>query len=170
MADRYDQKPTAESIQKEVTHLEGVWGDGLKEMETAASYYYQWYNIWEDWEKANPDRKGKRPQYHDGQAPALIDDAVDAQLAAEPQFSRHNVSDSDDSKKKAERVEKGLGAVFSDAALWNPNFSPKVNGKQLWLYNYTQLYTGLDEEALARPEKKTGESQEDFDKREWVWS
>lgn len=160
------ERPTRESIERHVTHLEGVWRQGHKAMERADSYYFQTNNIWDNLDKA---KQLTRPQFHSGRAVALVDHAVDAYLAFEPRWHRRPAGEGGEHQKAADALEKGLAEVVRDTMSRQPSFGPKVNGKQLARHNYTQLYVGLDTEYLQVPVRKEGEGVEDFDRREWEW-
>ncbi|MCB7128547.1 MAG: hypothetical protein J3T61_03280, partial [Candidatus Brocadiales bacterium] len=168
------ERPDAKSIKTHHAYLEELWSPGITAMKEADLYFTLSDNIWEEWEKENPDDKGIRPNYHDGRASAFIRQAVDAHMALEPQFTRTPVGGSEESKEKADRLEKGLQAVVSDAFTKDMNFPTKVNGIQITLHTYTQAFVGLDEGALNRPgtpsnPRMTGEDNEDFEAREWTW-
>ena len=164
------QKPDEECFDDYVEYMDGVWREALEEMTRLSSFYTQSADIWEDYYRRNPEVPRNRPNYHSGVSVALVDQAVDSHLAFEPRFVRNPVGAGRDSQEKANRIEKGLQAVFADAFTSAPNFSTKENGKQLVLHNYTQLGVLLDHEYLQKPKKKKGEDKEDFEWREWEWT
>jgi len=163
-----NQRVDEDTAQREWDFLQKMWEPALMAMKKADIFYQQQNDIWEEYHKANPAAP-QRPQYHSGRAVALIDHAVDAHLAFHPRFHRHPRTGSTREESRADAVEKGLAGVFQDAFRWQPNIPTKVNGKQLVLHNYTQIYVGLDHEALQRPQQNEGEELEDFQRREWEW-
>ena len=162
-------KPDERIFEEYTEHMHDVWRDALEEMKLLSSHYGHTSDIWEDFYKRNPTVARNRPNYHSGLEVALVDNAVDSHLAFEPRFIRPPVGNSQESRDKANRVEKGLQSVFQDAFINAPNFSTKENGKQLVLHNYTQLGVMLDHASLVKPEQKRGEDKEDFQLREWEW-
>jgi hypothetical protein len=163
------QKPDEQIFNDYSEHMEDVWKEALEDMKVLSSHYTQTANIWADYYARNPDVPRTRPNYHSGIEVALIDQAVDSHLAFEPRFVRNPVGASQQSKDRANRLEKGLNVVFQDAFTAAPNFATKENGKQLVLHNYTQLGVLLDHDALQKPVKKRGEDKEDFEWREWEY-
>lgn len=163
------RRPEVKAIERELEHLERVWQDAHSLMKEADSYYFQTYDLWGDLRKSNPDAAENRPQFHSGMAPAIIDHAVDVHLAFEPTFHRRPLGDGREQAERADRLEEGIQQVFLDALLKQTDFAPKVNGKQFALYNYTQLYVGLDPLALERPTRDDGETMEEFEEREEEW-
>ena len=161
------QKPDEQIFNDYSEHMEDVWKEALADMKVLSSHYTQTANIWADYYSRNPDVPRTRPNYHSGIEVALIDQAVDSHLAFEPRFVRNPVGASQQSKDRANRLEKGLNVVFQDAFTSAPNFATKENGKQLVLHNYTQLGVLLDHDALQKPVRKRGEDKEDFEWREW---
>lgn len=149
--------------------MEKMWRAAHDKMKQADAHYFQLNNIWESWEKAHPEAAGSRPNHHSGAATALIDHAVNASLAFKPVYHREPTGEGEETKAQADRLEKGLASVLSDAFLRVPYLAPKVNAKQLLRWNYTQCFVGYDAEALKRPMQKVGESQEDFEARELSW-
>ena len=162
-------KPDEAVFNDYVEHMDDVWREALEDMAVLSSHYTQTADIWDDYYRRNPDVPRNRPNYHSGLEVALVDNAVDSHLAFEPRFVRLPSGVGQDSKDRANRLEKGLHTVFRDAFTAAPNFSTKENGKQLVLHNYTQLGVLLDHESLAKPVKKRGEDREDFEYREWEW-
>ena len=164
------RKPDSAQIQREVKRLETTWYDAHTEMAKLDEVYFGQNNIWAVWERDHPGGKGKRPNHHSMRGRAIIDHATDALLAIRPTFHREPVGDSKEHHKRADAVENGLRAVIADAFAWSPQVPPKVNGKQLLRHNYTQIHVGMDFESLRRPRRRGGESQENFERREFVWS
>lgn len=158
-----------EDVNQEESELKNTWSEAHAAMKRADDHFFLQNNIWAAWEKNHPGRAGQRPNSHSGRGKALIDHAVAAQLALFPQFIRDPTGKSDINRRRADAVEKGLTAVFEDAFDLNVVIPSKVNGAQLLRHNYTQLWVTLDFESLDRPKQKTGESQEDFEFREWIW-
>ena len=167
------EKPTAETIKRELQHYQEIWGEALDVMKKADSFYWNRHNIWTWFETLGnpiPDAVAKRSQYHSGRAHAIIKHAVDANLAIMPKWHREAGSISQSHKEAADRVEKGLAAAVRDAFLVAFSHPPKVTGKDLLLHNYAVIYVGLDAESLTkRPERKRGENREDFEEREYLW-
>ena len=159
------QKPTETYMKKTEERLQLVWRDAFNSMDKAYQFYLRQYPIWPE-----EPRFAKRPVFRSGRATSIVDHAVDATLAFEPRWRRKPSSETPEALAKASDIENGLSDVFNDAMLQNPYYAPKVNGKQLAITNYTQLFVGLDSDALTRPVKKRGENEEDFDRREWEWS
>lgn len=164
------QKPDLLALQREMEHLQRVWQDAHLLMKEADSYYFQSYDLWGDLRKTEPQAAENRPQFHSGRAPAIVDHAVDVHLAFEPTFHRRPLGAGEEQTARADRLEEGLQQLFRDALLKQTDFAPKVNGKQLALYSYTQLYVGLDDLAMERPTRQDGETQEEFEEREEEWS
>jgi hypothetical protein len=163
-------KPEKEMARKEFEALRGQWEPAVSYINEAYDFYFGDYSIWKKLFGADADAAADRPDYRSGMSTAIIDHFVDAQLAMEPRFKRRPFSDSSDERDRANRIEKGLQAVFHDAILWQPYLATKVNGKQLAICNYTQLGTFLDTTSLSGPPtQKGGERGEDFDRREWEW-
>ena len=163
------QKPDEDIFRDYSDYMDDVWREALEDMKILSSHYTQTADIWDDYYRRNPDVPRNRPNYHSGLEVSLVDNAVDAHLAFEPRFVRPPVRATQESDDRANRLEKGLHTVFQDAFSAAPNFATKENGKQLVLHNYTQLGVLLDHESLHKPEKKRGESNEDFDWREWEY-
>ena len=161
------QKPDEQTFKDYAEHMEDVWREALEDMSTLSAHYTHTADIWDDYYKRNPDVPRTRPNYHSGLEIALVDQAVDSHLAFEPRFVRNPVGASQQSKDRANRLEKGLNTVFQDAFTAAPNFATKENGKQIVLHNYTQLGVLIDHDALQKPVRKRGEDKEDFEWREW---
>lgn len=157
-------RPTQEDIDRELSTLQHVWDGALSAMDTAYNFYTRQYPIWD----SKDPRQVKRPVFRSGKATSLIDHAVDATLSFAPKFHRPEKSEEPEARKAASRLERGIAAIFRDAMLQGDYYPPKVNGKQLAITNYTQLYVGLDENAL-KPTRRRGENRVDFDRREWEW-
>ena len=175
------ERPDQDMIEREDHYLGELWAPGWAECKRAYSYYFRTNDIWAELKKVNPRLAANRPSYHGGRATSLIDHMVASQLAFSPRFTRLPTSDTEEHKDRANRVEKGLAAVYEDAVRQNQYYTTKVNALQLAICNYTQLFTGLSTEDLAlgdldedtgrigRPKQRRGESQDDFEEREWDW-
>ena len=161
-------KPTEEQALAELQRLTEIWEDAIAWKKKAWSFYVQQNRIWHEWEKRNP-RAPERPEYHSGLGVALIDTAVNAQLAYKPIFTRPHLNDDETTHAADDRIELAADSMFTDIFTWNLNIPSKLNGKQLQLYNNTQAWIGLDNEVIQKPVKMTGEEKEDFDRREWDW-
>ena len=165
-------KPTKELINKQSEYLTNqVWRESYDLMKTAWQFYAQEYDIWASLRIDNPEEAGSRPKYCSPVATAKIDQAVDSVFSATPKFHKPPAGEGDSHIDKANRVEKALQDIFEDGFTWNPlGYPPRMNQNHLLLYNYTQLFVGLNPLVLEpKPEKMEGEEREDFERREWQW-
>src|SRR3990167_6260840 len=165
-------RPTKELINKQSEYLTNqVWKESYGLMKKAWQFYAQEYDIWASLRIDNPEEAGSRPLYCAPVATAKIDQAVDSVFSATPKFHKPPAGDGDSHKDRANRVEKALQDLFEDGFTWNPlGYPPRMNQNHLLLYNYTQLFVGLNPLVLEpKPERMEGEDQEDFEHRERVW-
>ena len=163
------EQPTLEEFQKYVDHLENLWAEALHDMRKADDMYWQRKDIWLDFYARNPNATRNRPSIHSGMFPAKVEQAVNAHLAFTPSFKRLPVGSDEAGNDRASRLENGLRAVVNDSLSRAPNYPTKEAGKHIVLYNYTAAGVLLDPDVLQRPTQRRGESQEDFELREWEW-
>ena len=165
------KKPTERDFDDYSRYLDELWVSAMEDMAVVDGVYYQTENIWADfYSRYNiPVGQRDRPNFHSGLDVALVEQAVASHMAFQPTFHRVPIGVGGAHDDAAARLEKGLQAVYYDAMVRAPNMPTTENGKQLQLYNFTQLGTLLDNETLVRPQKRDGEKAEDFEAREHDW-
>ena len=148
MPDRsLQEEPTTSIIDRVRGRLDEIWSGARQQWREYDSYYFRTYPVWSGREAH--DRPGwlkpSRPT-------SIIDSAVDHQLSAEPLFHRHPARPvpSEADKVSADRVEKGLKAIFDEASLEEPSLTWKQQGKNLIHLGYTVTELGLDNYVLQR--------------------
>jgi hypothetical protein len=164
-------KPTDEDFDSYAQYLDELWTGAMEDMAVVDGVYYQTENIWADfYTRYNiPESQRNRPNFHSGLDVALVEQAVASHMAFQPSFHRVPLGTGLSHKEASGRLEKGLQAVYYDAMVRAPNMPATENGKQIQLYNVTQLGTLLDTDSLIKPVKRQGEKQEDFELREHEW-
>lgn len=161
----FDEKPTVESIIQMANHLEKVWQDAHNRWKIADEYYNRDFPLW------NPG--SNRPVFHPAKSRSVVDTAVDQLLGFEPQVERF--PEKVDQKEAADSGELAIRALFHQTSLLEPSLTFKEAGKNLTLYGYAVIEDDVDsfELSLARedaPEQDKGESDEDFERREALWT
>lgn len=133
----------------------------------ADTFHSGTYDIWHN---LTAEQKASRGKYHTSRAYNIIDHAVDALGSFDPKVHRPRTGNNQRASEAADRVEFALHEILLDAFLQEVMQPAKTAGKYGILYNYMQLYTGIDLTRLIRkPERKNGEDQADFDQRMEDW-
>jgi len=164
-------KPTGSDFDDYSRYLDDIWMGAMEDMAVVDGVYYQTENIWADfYSRYNiPIGQRNRPNFHSGLDAALVEQAVASHMAFQPTFHRVPSGSGPTHREASARLERGLQAVYYDAMVRAPNLPTTENGKQLQLYNCTQLGTLLDNDSLVKPQKRDGEKPEDFEEREHEW-
>jgi hypothetical protein len=159
-------KPDASYVSKERKQLEDLWSNCHSKWAVIDSFYNRTFAVWPN----RPDRPG---WYRPMRARAIIDHAVDRQLAHEPTIHREPVGPSEDSRARADRVEPAIRAILHNIALEEISLPWKQAAKHMMLYGYTIVEDGLDSTVMqkrrTKPTKMRSEDKEDYEKRVKLW-
>ena len=161
-----EDKPTVELIQKHRKYLSDLWSNCHSKWETIDSYYNRTFKLW-------PDGMDRPDWYLPMRPRALVDHAVDHQLAFEPLVHRAPAGVGEEHKRRADKLEPALKAIMDEAQLQEPNLTWKQVGKHMLLYGYAVVEDGLDTTTMQsrrdEAKKSRSEPQEDFEGRMRLW-
>ena len=141
----FEDEPTPTVIDQYRSHLKEVWTNAHRKWEKYDEYYFRTFNVW-DGAEAHSRPGWLKP----ARATALVDNAVDHQLASEPTPHRNPASQSEDARQHADRVESALKAILDEASLLEPSLTWKQQGKNLVHLGYSIHELGLDSNVLQR--------------------
>lgn len=158
------EKPTEESIRQMIQHFTTIWGETHAIMSTIDTYYERTFDLWE--------KGSNRPTLHPMKPRAIIDTALDQLIGHEAQT--HRFGEDEGKTEERDQVEKAMNAIFRQTALKETSLSFKQAGKNLLLYGYTVIEDSIDGLTLSiaesdKPEKETGEGNDDFKQRVRIW-
>ncbi len=158
-------KPTASSIELLRTHLNGLWNDTHIHWEMIDSYYHRDFALWPE------EEIDDKPSYHPSTPTAIIDHAVDNQLAHRPRFRRFAADETERAKRRADQIEPFLDSVFEEAALLEPSLTWKQVGKNLLTYGYAIIEGPMldSTEKPKKPRRSKGEDSDDFEMRNIIY-
>jgi len=161
-----EDKPTPALIQEHRKYLGDLWSNTHAKWETIDTYYNRTFKLW-------PDGMDRPDWYIPMRSRALVDHAVDHQLAFEPLVHRAPAGIGEEHKRRADQLEPALKAIMDEAQLQEPNLTWKQVGKHLLLYGYAVVEDGLDTTTMQarrdKPKKARSESPEDFQGRTRLW-
>ena len=161
-----EDKPTPALIQEHRKYLSDLWSNTHAKWETIDTYYNRTFKLW-------PDGMDRPDWYIPMRPRALVDHAVDHQLAFEPLVHRAPAGIGEEHKRRADKLEPALKAIMDEAQLQEPNLTWKQIGKHLLLYGYAVVEDGLDTTIMQsrrdEPKKARNESPEDFQGRMRLW-
>ena len=156
-------RPTKESIDQAVGHLDTIWGDAVARWRTYDSFYHRRFALWP---------KGvTRETYYPSTPTNVIDHAADTQLAFEPRFHREPVGRGKKAEEEANDIEVAMAAIFDDMALHEPSLPWKQTGRYLLMYGYAAK-EGPMWDVMSEPKRlpaEQGETQEEKDAREAIY-
>ena len=161
-----EDKPTPALIQEHRKYLGDLWSNTHAKWETIDTYYNRTFKLW-------PDGMDRPDWYIPMRSRALVDHAVDHQLAFEPLVHRAPAGIGEEHKRRADQLEPALKAIMDEAQLQEPNLTWKQMGKHLLLYGYAVVEDGLDTTTMQarrdKPKKGRSELKEDFEGRMRLW-
>jgi len=161
-----EDKPTPALIQEHRKYLGDLWSNTHAKWETIDTYYNRTFKLW-------PDGMDRPDWYIPMRSRALVDHAVDHQLAFEPLVHRAPAGIGEEHKRRADQLEPALKAIMDEAQLQEPNLTWKQIGKHLLLYGYAVVEDGLDTTTMQarrdKPKKGRSELKEDFEGRMRLW-
>ncbi len=161
-----EDKPTPALIQEHRKYLGDLWSNTHAKWETIDTYYNRTFKLW-------PDGMDRPDWYIPMRSRALVDHAVDHQLAFEPLVHRAPAGIGEEHKRRADQLEPALKAIMDEAQLQEPNLTWKQVGKHLLLYGYAVVEDGLDTTTMQarrdKPKKGRSEPKEDFNGRMRLW-
>jgi len=155
------QKPDEGYIRDYREYLRGVWSATHAHWHGVIDpWYWQTATIWPG--------GSQRSTYLPSTARAIVDHAADVHMAFEPKFFRKPPRGGRKHEKDADAVEAGLGAVFLDAMLHEPELAFKQGAKYMGQYGYSVIEGPiLDfENRPEEPKQGRGESADEFRWRE----
>lgn len=155
------EEPTTESISRNFHRLHELWSGARRQWNTYDSFYFRSYAVWTGLEAR------KRPDWlKPGTPTAIVNNAVDRQLALQPVFHRFATKEGEEAEKAADRVEKALQAMSIEQSLLEPVLTWKAVGKNLSHLGYAVVEKGMDSTILQkRAEDPVREN--DMDDDEW---
>ena len=158
MPDREDI--TASYITKLAGHYQNLWSGAVSGWETVEDLYWNKNELWP------VEMRRDRANYHSGRAAGIIDHGADNQLAYDPKVHRDPVGGSEEAAEAADRVEKVVKSILTQAALRETNLTWKSLGLYLIHLGYGVI-NGPRWDITDKPKKflKAGESQGDSDER-----
>jgi hypothetical protein len=155
------QEPTAAMIDNHYRRLHEIWQGAYHQWDEYDSYYFRTYNVWEG------PVSNKRPGWLKPATPAaIVNNAVDRQLALQPVYHRFPTSDRPEAREAADRVEKALQVMAIEQAMLEPTLTWKTVGKNLSHLGYAVLETGLDTTVL---QKRAADPVRDSDMDDDEW-
>ena len=161
-----EDKPTPALVHEHRKYLSDLWSNTHAKWETIDTYYNCTFKLW-------PDGMDRPDWYIPMRPRALVDHAVDHQLAFEPLVHRAPAGIGEEHKRRADKLEPALKAIMDEAQLQEPNLTWKQIGKHLLLYGYAVVEDGLDTTIMQsrrdEPKKARNESPEDFQGRMRLW-
>jgi len=161
-----DSKPTAESIAQHRKYLQDVWREAHTKWEDIDSYYNRTFRLW-------PEGMDRPEWFRPMRARAVIDQAVDHQMAHDPLISREPAGDGEEHQLKADKLEPALRSIMREASLLETSLTWKQAGKHLLLYGYAVIEDTVDGEVMAsrrdKPRRLRGEDQDGYDMRLTLW-
>ena len=161
-----EDKPTPALVHEHRKYLSDLWSNTHAKWETIDTYYNRTFKLW-------PDGMDRPDWYIPMRPRALVDHAVDHQLAFEPLVHRAPAGIGEEHKRRADKLEPALKAIMDEAQLQEPNLTWKQIGKHLLLYGYAVVEDGLDTTIMQsrrdEPKKARNESPEDFQGRMRLW-
>jgi len=161
-----EDKPTPELVHEHRKYLSDLWSNTHAKWENIDTYYNRTFKLW-------PDGMDRPDWYIPMRPRALVDHAVDHQLAFEPLVHRAPAGIGEEHKRRADKLEPALKAIMDEAQLQEPNLTWKQIGKHLLLYGYAVVEDGLDTTIMQsrrdEPKKARNESPEDFQGRMRLW-
>jgi len=158
------EKPTEESIRQLIQHFTRIWSEAHGIFREVETYYERTFALWE--------KGSNRPNLHPLKPRSIIDTALDQLMGHEAQC--HRFGEDEGEAEERDNVEKAMNAIFRQTALQEASLSFKQAGKNLLLYGYTVVEDSIDGVTLAvaeseKPEKETGEGNDDFRQRVRLW-
>jgi hypothetical protein len=155
----FQDEPTDDLIQRAESYYSHMW-------ENTHSKWGEWDDLyqlrWNVWPKNVTDAH-TRNNYRTSKARSLIDHASATLLSYSPRFHRTPLKDNDSQKDSADRLEKGMKAVFDDAGLKETSLPWKKNGLHMLLYGYGVVKQDLNmSERPKKPQMSAFDSEEDF--------
>lgn len=160
-------KPNAKFVDETFNTYDDLWRKSREKWVKADLYYNREYPLWDDTLKAE-----RKEEYRPATPAAYVDHAVDAFMAINPQVHRPPAGEGAGHREKADRVEPAITAILEDAALLEPVNPYKAMWKQFLLYGYSPIYAPILDlsDRLTKPQRKRGESQDEFEMREEEYS
>jgi hypothetical protein len=156
----FDEEPDDELIQKAESYYAGIWENAHTEWGKWDDLYQLRWAVWPD----NVQDVNARNDYRSSKPRSLIDHASATLLSYSPRFHRTSLNDSDGQKQSADRLEKGMKAIFDDAGLKETSLPWKKNGLHMLLYGYGVVRQDLDmTEKPKKPQRARFENEEDFE-------
>ena len=141
----FEEEPTPSMIDQYRSHLKEVWTNAHRKWEKYDEYYFRTFSVWDGAESHS------RPGWlKPARATALVDNAVDHQLASEPTPHRNPASQAESARENADRVEAALKSILDEASLLEPALTWKQQGKNLVHLGYSIHELGLDSMVLQR--------------------
>jgi hypothetical protein len=165
----YDSVPTLDYITELEAHLtQNVWATTHENWQSYDNYIWGRFSLW-----GGPDQAALmkvRGAVRPPTAASIIDHAVDALLLYKPTIHRDKVSTGESGKSDADTIENWASKAFEKMTMMDTNLTWKQVGRHFMQYGYAVLegiVTDPDEMDVrpAKPQKKSGESAEDFDNR-----
>jgi len=160
----YETKPDAKTILTKHGHLKQLWSRAHSKWQDIDTYYQRTFRLW--------DEGVDRPSFRPARSTAIVDHAVDNQLAFDPMVHREPAGRGRAHEARADNIEPWVKAVLEETSLLEPQLTWKQIGKYLIMYGYT-VVDGPVLSMEHRPPKvsrKKGEDDEDWKKREALYN
>jgi hypothetical protein len=138
-----DHKPTVEHINDYHEHFNTIWSDSRRKWEKYDTDYTLDYEIF--------PKNLERDSYYPSTAKAIVDTAVDNQMAFEPRIHRNPQGEGDAHKLSASRIESGLSAISEDAMSHEPVHPYKLYGRYMLHLGYVVGEITMDLLDLPEP-------------------
>ena len=155
------EEPTTMVIDQHYRRLQEIWSGAQRQWDVYDSYYFRTYAVWEG-AQAHKRSGWLRP----ATPTAIVNNAVDRQLALQPVFHRAPTGNKHEDEEAADRVEKALQVMSMEQALLEPVLTWKAVGKNLSHLGYAVLETAMDGTVLQK-RREEPKRQSDMDDDEW---